>query len=151
MAARVMQLQKRLTDYVSSLLQEGFLDDHYQQILELQDESNPNFVEEVVTLFFQDAERLLNELETALCQQRIDFKMVDAYVHQLKGSSSSIGAQRVQNVCIGFRNYCNEQNVEGCRKSLQQITEEYTLVKNKLETLFKMEQQLLAAIRSTYM
>ncbi|KAI4350010.1 hypothetical protein L6164_010542 [Bauhinia variegata] len=149
--ASVMQLKKQLNEYADSLFQEGFLDDHYKQIQELQDESNPNFVMEVVTLFFQDAQRILNELETALGQERINFRMVDAYVHQLKGSSSSIGAQRVQNVCIGFRNYCNEQNVEGCRKSLQQITQEYLLVKNKLETLFKMEQQLFAASRSASM
>ncbi|XP_057513175.1 histidine-containing phosphotransfer protein 1-like isoform X2 [Actinidia eriantha] len=78
-------------------------------------------------------------------QQCVDFRKVDAYVHQLKGSSSSIGAQRVQRVCIYFRNYCDEQNVEGCLKCLQQVKNEYTLVKNKLETLFKFEQQLLAA------
>lgn len=105
----------------------------------------------------------------------------------------SIGAQRVQRVCIPFRNYCEEQNIEGlvftmskhssmylntmitllfasvllpywkslyvfcsalylvkvlmilngkpwlfrCLKCLQQVKLEYTLVKNKLETLFK--------------
>ncbi|KAI9099085.1 hypothetical protein K1719_024852 [Acacia pycnantha] len=141
----VVHLRKQLVDYSASLFQEGFLDDQFTQLQQLQDESNPDFVVEVVTLFFEDAERLLNELAKALGQGSIDFKRVDAHVHQLKGSSSSIGAQRVQKVCIAFRSYCEEQNVEGCLKSLQQLKEEYWLVKNKLETLFKMEQQLLAA------
>ncbi|XP_028770760.1 histidine-containing phosphotransfer protein 1-like [Neltuma alba] len=141
----VAHLRNQLVDYTASLFQEGFLDDQFTQLQQLQDESNPDFVVEVVTLFFEDAERLLNELAKELGQASIDFKRVDAHVHQLKGSSSSIGAQRVQKVCIAFRGYCEEQNVEGCLKSLQQVKEEYWLVKNKLETLFKMKQQLLAA------
>ncbi|AES82555.1 putative signal transduction histidine kinase, phosphotransfer (Hpt) domain-containing protein [Medicago truncatula] len=136
----------QLVEYTSSLFQQGFLDDQFNQLQLLQDESNPNFVVEVVTLFFEDAEKLLNQLEKEIGQENnIDFKRVDALVHQLKGSSSSIGAQRVQRVCIAFKNYCEEKNIEGCFKSLQDIKQEYTLVKTKFETLFKMEQQIFAA------
>ncbi|GMN25171.1 hypothetical protein TIFTF001_000843 [Ficus carica] len=113
MAGHVVQLQKQLVDYTASLFNEGFLDDQFNQLQQLQDESNPDFVVEVVSLFFEDSERLLNELAKALDQQNTDFKKVDAHVHQLKGSSSSIGAQRVQRVCIAFRNYCDAQNIEG--------------------------------------
>ncbi|EOY11264.1 Histidine-containing phosphotransfer protein 1 isoform 2 [Theobroma cacao] len=133
----VVKLQKQLVDYRASLYHEAFLDEQFTQLQELQDENNPDFVVEVVSLFFEDSERLLNELAKALEQQSIDFKRVDAHVHQLKGSSSSIGAQRVQKVCITFRNYCEEQNVEGCLKCLQQVKHEYSLVKTKLETMFK--------------
>ncbi|XLT36000.1 hypothetical protein HN873_067292 [Arachis hypogaea] len=42
--------------YTSSLFQE------FNQLQQLQDECNPEFIVEVVTLFFEDAERLLNEL-----------------------------------------------------------------------------------------
>ncbi|KAE9459075.1 hypothetical protein RHGRI_021218 [Rhododendron griersonianum] len=141
----VVQLQKQLADYTRSLFNEGFLDDQFNQLQQLQDDSNPEFVVEVVSLFFQDSQRLVNELAKDLEQQSVDFKKVDAHVHQLKGSSSSIGAQRVQKACISFRNYCDEQNIEGCLKCLQQLKNEYSLVKNKLETLFKLEQQLLEA------
>ncbi|XP_062145190.1 histidine-containing phosphotransfer protein 1-like [Alnus glutinosa] len=141
----VVQLQKQLVDYSASLFDEGILDEQFNQLQQLQDESNPDFVVEVVSLFFEDSERLLNELGKALEQQTVDFKKVDAHVHQLKGSSSSIGAQRVQKLCIGFRNYCEELNTEGCLKCLQQVKHEYSLVKTKLETLFKLERQLIAA------
>ncbi|XVF31266.1 hypothetical protein REPUB_Repub16aG0130800 [Reevesia pubescens] len=141
----LVQLQKQLVDYRTSLYHEGFLDEQFTQLQELQDENNPDFVVEVVSLFFEDSERLLNELTKALEQQSVDFKRVDAHVHQLKGSSSSIGAQRVQKVCIAFRNYCEEQNVEGCLKCLQQVKHEYSLVKTKFESMFQLEQQILNA------
>ncbi|CAL0300069.1 unnamed protein product [Lupinus luteus] len=62
----MVPLQRQLVDYTASLFNEGFLDEQFNQLQQLQDESNPGFVVEVVTLFFEDAERLLNELTKAL-------------------------------------------------------------------------------------
>ncbi|KAK6122971.1 hypothetical protein DH2020_043288 [Rehmannia glutinosa] len=100
----------------------GFLDGQFSQLQLLQDESNPDFVFEVVSLFFEDSERLLNDLTIAF-----------------------IGAQRVKNTCIAFRNVCVEQNAEGCLICLQQVKQEYLLVKTKLEALLRLEQQIVAA------
>ncbi|KAJ7978032.1 putative Histidine-containing phosphotransfer protein [Quillaja saponaria] len=144
----VAQLRRQFAEYTNSLFQEGILNQQFNQLQQLQDESNPNFVFEVVSLFFQDSERLLNELAIVLIQENINFRKVDAHVHQLKGSSSSIGANRVQDACIAFKRYCEAQNIEGCLKCLQQVKTEYFLVKNKLEAFFKMEQQLSAASQS---
>ncbi|KAK4586964.1 hypothetical protein RGQ29_023910 [Quercus rubra] len=141
----VGQMQRRLIEYTKSLFMEGILDDQFLQLQQLQDESNPDFVVEVVSLFFQDAEKLLNDITRALDQQSVDFPKVDAHVHQLKGSSASVGAQRVKNGCIAFRNFCEEQNVDGSLRCLQQIKQEYYHVKNKLEALFRLEQQIVAA------
>lgn len=82
------QLQRRFLEYTRSLHADGFLDDQFSQLQQLQDESNPDFVLEVVSLFFEDSEKLLNALSLALDQQTVDFKRIDAHVHQLKGSSS---------------------------------------------------------------
>ncbi|XP_057483532.1 histidine-containing phosphotransfer protein 1-like [Actinidia eriantha] len=138
-------LQRQYVDFTKSLYNEGVLDDQFTQLQNLQDESNPEFVAEVVSLFFEDSENLLNNLANALQQQIVDYKQVDAHVHQFKGSSSSIGAQRVKNVCAAFRNFCEMKNLDGCITYLQQLKHEYSLVKSKLETLFRLEQQILAA------
>ncbi|KAK9691838.1 hypothetical protein RND81_09G223400 [Saponaria officinalis] len=145
MDSEAAQLQKQLFDFTTSLFNQGVLNEQFTQLQSLQDESNPKFVIEVVTLFFEDSERLLNEMALSLGQENVDFKKLDAHVHQLKGSSSSIGAHRVQHSCIAFRNSCDDKNVEGCSKCLQQVKNEYFLVKSKLETMFKLEQQILAA------
>ncbi|KAG2721607.1 hypothetical protein I3843_02G075600 [Carya illinoinensis] len=139
------QMQGRLAEFTKSLYMEGILDAQFLQLQQLQDESNPDFVVEVVSLFFEDSEKLLNDIARALDQQSVDFKRVDAHVHQLKGSSASVGAQRVKNACVAFRNCCEEQNVEGCLRCLQQVKQEHYLVKNKLETLFRVKQQIVAA------
>ncbi|KAK4405631.1 UNVERIFIED_CONTAM: Histidine-containing phosphotransfer protein 1 [Sesamum radiatum] len=141
----VDQLQRTFHHYHASLFNEGFLDEQFVQLQQLQDESNPGFVVEVVSLFFEDSERLLNDLSKALDQENVDFRKIDAHVHQLKGSSSSIGAQRVRDACIAFRNFCDERNIEACLKCLQQVRQEYLLVKTKLEALLRLEQQIVAA------
>ncbi|KAJ6876435.1 histidine-containing phosphotransfer protein 1-like [Populus alba x Populus x berolinensis] len=130
----VVQLQRQLVDYRAQLFNEGFLDEQFTNFNSFKMRATQILVE-VVTLFFEDSERLLDELAKALEQQSVDYRKIDAHVHQLKGSSSSIGAQRVQKVCIGFRNFCEERNIEGCQKCLQQVKHEYSLVKTKLETL----------------
>jgi histidine-containing phosphotransfer protein len=84
----LVQKQKSLQDYTKSLFLEGILDSQFLQLQQLQDESNPDFVSQVVTLFFQDSDRILNDLSLSLDQQVVDFKKVDPHVHQLKGSSS---------------------------------------------------------------
>ncbi|RWW20888.1 hypothetical protein BHE74_00008963 [Ensete ventricosum] len=67
---------------------QGLLDAQFRQLQMLQDASNPGFVAEVITLFCEDSERMLTELTKLLDQTVVDYQKVDAYVHQLKGSSS---------------------------------------------------------------
>nr|ABK22601.1 unknown [Picea sitchensis] len=141
----VSQMQQRYINFTTSLFQEGFVDEQFTQLQQLQDESNPDFVAEVVCLFFEDSEKLLGDLSKTLNQEPVDFKRVDGCVHQFKGSSSSIGARRVMNTCVTFRAFCQDKNREGCLYCLQQMKQECYLVKNKLETLFQLEKQIVEA------
>lgn len=141
----VSQMQQRYINFTNSLFQEGFVDEQFTQLQQLQDESNPDFVSEVVSLFFEDSEKLLGDLSKTLNQEPVDFKRVDGCVHQFKGSSSSIGARRVMTTCITFRGFCQDKNKEGCLYCLQQMKQECYLVQNKLETLFQLEKQIVEA------
>lgn len=48
------------------LFLQGYLDEQFNQLEELQDESSPNFVEEVVALFLKDSPRLLSNIEQTM-------------------------------------------------------------------------------------
>ncbi|XP_076958997.1 histidine-containing phosphotransfer protein 1-like isoform X2 [Bidens hawaiensis] len=141
----VLQLQRQFIDYTTSLHNEGYLDNQFTELQKLQDESNPDFVTEVVSMYFEDSDKLLNNLTTALQQRNVDYKQVDAHAHQFKGSSSSIGAKRVTNVCAHFKGFCEAKNLDGCLRCLQQVKQEYIFFRNKLEALFRLEQQILQA------
>lgn len=45
---------------------QGVLDEQFLQLQQLQDESSPNFVLEVVNIYFQESERLLKNLRALL-------------------------------------------------------------------------------------
>jgi histidine-containing phosphotransfer protein len=45
---------------------QGLLDEQFIQLEELQDDVNPNFVEEIVTLYYRDSLRLISSIEQAL-------------------------------------------------------------------------------------
>ncbi|KAJ8471928.1 hypothetical protein OPV22_026271 [Ensete ventricosum] len=111
-------LQRQLACMKKKLFDQGFLDEQFYQLEELQDESSPNFVEEVVTLFFRDSSRLMANIDQALEQCPPDFHRLDKFLHRLKGSASSIGAGKMKNECAGFREFCSEENLEGCFSSL---------------------------------
>nr|POE61950.1 histidine-containing phosphotransfer protein 5 [Quercus suber] len=133
---------KRQVDFMKrSFLDQGYLDEQFIQLEELQDDDNPNFVEEIVTLFFNDSARLLQNIEQALVSGPIDFPSLDNYMHQFKGSSSSIGAKRVKNECTRFKEYCTAGNAEGCLRTFVQVKQEHAILKTKLETYFQLAKQ----------
>ncbi|CAN6441288.1 unnamed protein product [Victoria cruziana] len=107
------QLYRQLALYKNSLFEQGYLDGQFNQLEELQDESNPHFVDEVVTMYLKDSARLLSNMEQALEKNPPDFKKLDAVIHQFRGSSSSIGAVRINNECVIFKQFCDEKNKEG--------------------------------------
>ncbi|CAH8392945.1 unnamed protein product [Eruca vesicaria subsp. sativa] len=142
----VAQLQRQFRDYTISLYHQGFLDDQFTELKKLQDECSPDFVAEVVSLFFEDCEKLIGNMARALDQTgNVDFNLVGSSVHQLKGSSSSVGAKRVKGLCVTFKECCDSQNFEGCVRCLQQVDIEYKSLKAKLQDLFSLEQQIVQA------
>ncbi|MBA0557952.1 hypothetical protein Golob_014994 [Gossypium lobatum] len=72
------------------------------------------------------------------------------HLNQFIGSSSSIGAKRVRNVCVAFRAASDQNNRAGCLRALELLEHEYCILKNKLHELFQIEQQRLLAAGVRY-
>ncbi|XP_076931753.1 histidine-containing phosphotransfer protein 4-like [Bidens hawaiensis] len=121
----------------NSLFEQGYLDEQFTQLEDLQDDVNPNFVEEIVTLFFADSMRLIHNAETALENYPLDFCKLDDYMHQFMGSSSSIGAKKVKNECTQFQECCKVRNADGCTRAFQRVKQEHATLKRKLQTYFQ--------------
>lgn len=68
-----------------------------------QDASNPDFVAEVVELYFEDSAGKVEKLAAKLAAPAPDFNEVDQLVHQFKGSSASFGAQAIAALCVQAR------------------------------------------------
>ncbi|WCJ40867.1 Histidine-containing phosphotransfer protein 4 [Euphorbia peplus] len=139
---RSSQMHRQVALTRKALFDQGFLDEQFQQLEELQDDANPNFVEEVVTLYYRDSARLIVNLEQALEKSPLDFNKLDSHMHQFKGSSTSIGAKKVKAESTLFREYCRAGNGEGCIRTFQQLKKEYAMLKRKLESYFQLARQV---------
>ncbi|XAR50683.1 hypothetical protein NMG60_11005077 [Bertholletia excelsa] len=128
---------RQLTSMRKALFDQGFLDEQFVQLEELQDDANPNFVEEIVTLFYRESARLILNIEQALEKSPLDFPMLDNYIQQFKGRSSSIGAKKLKTECTQFRDYCRAGNGVGCKRTFQQLKKEYATLRKKLEAYFQ--------------
>ncbi|XP_051202378.1 histidine-containing phosphotransfer protein 1 isoform X2 [Lolium perenne] len=116
-----MAAAMQLNTLMSNMFATGLLDDQFQQLQMLQDPSAPDFVAEVVTLFCEDGERIIGELAKLLDKPAVDFDKVDAFVHQLKGSSAR------------------------CLKTLDAVRNDFYDLRSKFQTMLQLEQQVQAS------
>ncbi|XP_038884045.1 histidine-containing phosphotransfer protein 4-like isoform X1 [Benincasa hispida] len=133
-------LQRQVAYTKKCFFEQGYLDrEQFTQLEELQDDANPNFAEEIVSLFYNDSARLIRSIEQTMVSKPMDFEKLDNYMHQFKGSSSSIGANRVTDACSQFREFCLAGNLEGCIGSFLQVKQEHEILKKKLDTYFQLD------------
>ncbi|KAI5660489.1 hypothetical protein M9H77_29282 [Catharanthus roseus] len=147
------RLRLDMNRLLALLFHQGVLDEQFLQLQQLQDESSPNFVSEVVNIYFHESEKLLRNLRGLLMIEgkiTVDYKKMGIHLNQLMGSSSSIGAKRVRNVCVAFRAASEQNNRIGCLRALELLEHEYCYLKNKLHELFQIEQQRNLAARVRY-
>ncbi|KAF2293189.1 hypothetical protein GH714_038793 [Hevea brasiliensis] len=97
------RLRADMNRLLALLFHQGVLDEQFLQLQQLQDESSPNFVSEVVNIYFHESEKLLRNLRGLLMDRECsDYKKMGIHLNQFIGSSSSIGAKRVRNMLESF-------------------------------------------------
>ncbi|KAH7657667.1 histidine-containing phosphotransfer peotein protein [Dioscorea alata] len=142
-------LKRLVTSMKQNLFDQGYLDEQFYELENLEDDISPNFVEEVVNTYFKHSSRLMTNIERALETNPGDFHKLDSYMQQFKGSSSSIGASKLKNECLQFHEKCEQENIEGCRRSFQKVKSEHGILKQKLEAYFQLLRQVGPGDRAT--
>ncbi|CAB4282982.1 unnamed protein product [Prunus armeniaca] len=100
------ELDQELKELVSSLQDQGILDEQFDQMKAVQNEQNPCFVANLITTFLGDAENILAQLSTYLSAEdpdEVNYPQVATLALTLKGSSSSVGGCRMALACSQLR------------------------------------------------
>jgi histidine-containing phosphotransfer protein len=124
---------------VAGLQAAGVLDEQFSQLLLLQDDSNPEFVVEVVQLYFDDSVGKIERMGQLLCAPAPNFAELDQIVHQFKGSSASLGASHVCALCIRLREACQAGAGPAAAALVAEIRASFASLRGQLEQYVALE------------
>jgi len=133
---------------------DGVLDDQFAQLLSLQDDTNPDFVLEVVELYFDDSAQKAQRIAAmvglaapgggeagAAAAGACDFAALDAIAHQFKGSSASLGARQVAVACSALRDACVAADLAAAQAGAQQMGAALAAARARLEAVAAVERR----------
>ena len=144
----IAMLEKQAYDTKSKLLNES----QFSELLGLQSEDEPEFIDEIIEMYTADARSMLDELKTLYSakDKEIDFDVIRGTLHKLKGSSSTFGADGVTEMCDQLRELCIEKNVKDAREGPNSLVELEKRVEILAEFLTKYMEKLkeLAAAKN---
>uniref|UniRef100_A0A6N2LGJ4 Histidine-containing phosphotransfer protein n=1 Tax=Salix viminalis TaxID=40686 RepID=A0A6N2LGJ4_SALVM len=126
-------IRQQLSIMRQSLFDEGLLDHEQVSYLEtLENEDDPDFIENVFTLFLRDSTRYIDSIEKALETSPIDYPIMERMMYRLKGSSASIGASKINGKISTLRKKFHDGDMESGKASLQKLKAEHANFKEKL-------------------
>ncbi|KAH8518246.1 hypothetical protein Peur_037201 [Populus x canadensis] len=127
-------LRQQLSTMRQSFFDEGLLDHGQVSYLEtLENEDDPDFIENIFTLFLRDSSKYIASIEKALETAPDDFPFIlERMMYRLKGSSASIGATKINDETNKLRGFCHEGDLERAKASLQKLKAEHANFKQKL-------------------
>ncbi|KAJ6950903.1 hypothetical protein NC651_004549 [Populus alba x Populus x berolinensis] len=126
-------LRQQLSIMRQSFFDEGLLDQGQVSYLEtLENEDDPDFIENLFTLFLRDSSRYIASIEKALETTPVDYLVMERMMYRLKGSSASIGATKINDETNKLRGFCHEGDLESAKASLQKLKAEHANFKQKL-------------------
>lgn len=100
---------------------------------ELQQDGEPDILEELFGMFLEDAETQISKLEEAVGSG--DPSTVLRAAHTLKGSNGNIGAHGVSRVCAGLEEAERSENLDKAKGLLRPLKEEFLSVRSALDML----------------
>lgn len=108
----------------------------------MQDDSNPDFVKDLIELYYVDAAGKIEGIQELLGKPEVDFKQIDQIVHQFKGSSASFGAAAMAENCIKLRDACSNHDVESCKQYCEALRYSFGVLQDTLNKFLILEKQM---------
>ncbi|KAJ3687603.1 hypothetical protein LUZ61_016767 [Rhynchospora tenuis] len=144
-AMDVNDFQQIYSNHFLSLLDEGIVNQQFKELQKFQDEKDPEFLVQIVSIFNESVEQFIHEISSYFNQPNTDYMKIKTLLFRLKGSCQSLGAQSVEIACENLRNSCDESNLQNCLSCMEQLNLELLKFKTKLDALFALEQQIVAS------
>ncbi|KAM1000005.1 hypothetical protein ACFX13_006801 [Malus domestica] len=131
--------EQQLKELISSLKDQGILDDYIDEVKSLQDENNPHLLKNLITPFFTRIEEIIAELTTNLSEADVNYSRVGHLSYRNKGSAASLGCARLANVAQELSDASAAQNKEECLMLVDNLKSEYYVVKPHLNRIAELE------------
>jgi PAS domain S-box-containing protein len=103
------------------------------QLLELQDDTNPTLLTDIIALFLKDSPMHLQNIATAVAQQ--DAAQLQSSAHRFLSSIDNLGAQRMHTHCVELERLAKEGTLAGTPAHLDGLQREFEIVRQHLLSL----------------
>lgn len=102
-----------------------------QSIKDLAGDDDPEFLPNLIRLFFHRAPTIMSEIDLAIHQN--DFYKLERSSHSLKGSCGNLGATSMMKICEQLESIGRSETTEGATLLHKKLQTSYTRVKDELE------------------
>ncbi|VAW39860.1 hypothetical protein MNBD_CHLOROFLEXI01-1254 [hydrothermal vent metagenome] len=92
--------------------------------------SSPEMLKEMSIIFMEDATPLINQLKVSYSNQ--DFKSINMAAHTLKGSSATMGLEKIADLCLAIEISSKRQENSQLRIHISNVESEYAQIRNAL-------------------
>eukprot|EP00128_Syssomonas_multiformis_P005685 Colp12_sorted_trinity150504_noHs@6178 len=111
---------------------EDVFDSHVvEQLIACQDESNPTFFADLITVYMSQAEELLTTMQHQLQEKHL-VELADT-AHKLGGSASGIGAFRMRESCKELQRAGLAEDYDRCAIAFHNVLDEHNFTKGILD------------------
>lgn len=131
--------QQQYDELLGELYAAGVLDTQFAQLQLLEDDANPDFVEEMVELYFTDTKTKLDRLGELVNETPVNMTELDSTFHQLKGSSASIGANAMAVSCANCREQFQNNNLEQAKLEYEKVLLSFNELNCRLKDLMNLK------------
>lgn len=122
---------QRMPSLSSNIIKETIDYNLLQNLLSLQNEDDSDFVKEVIKSYIQDTIKKFDQLWAAVEVQDTD--NIIYLAHSLRGSSSSLGANKMAFLCERLEKIGSIGSIDGAKNIINILEEEFNVLKNLLE------------------